>query len=122
MSGAGNSTNANALERRLFTSAVRSYLLDGNSLWHGLNRDLGFTPADRVGDFSRAEGVPRLMMDAGWIVYCAFIPPCEAERQIVRSMIGPAEFFEFFVDVPMPVAETRGPKCLYAKSSLARFE
>jgi bifunctional enzyme CysN/CysC len=116
LSGSGKSTIANILEGRLFTRGVRTYLLDGDNLRHGLNKDLGFTPADRVENIRRAGEVARLMVDAGLVVICAFISPYEAERQMIRSMVEPDEFFEIFVDAPLSVAESRDPKGLYAKA------
>ncbi|MEN9801093.1 MAG: hypothetical protein RLZ37_218 [Actinomycetota bacterium] len=121
LSGSGKSTIANALEKRLFASGVRTYLLDGDNLRHGLNHDLGFTPADRVENIRRAGEVARLMVDAGLIVICAFISPYEAERGMVRSMVGTDEFLEIFVDTPLDVLEARDPKGLYAKARVGKI-
>ncbi len=116
LSGAGKSTIANALEKALFSRGVRTYLLDGDNLRHGLNQDLGFTPADRVENIRRAGEVARLMVDAGLVVICAFISPYSAERDMVRAMVGPGEFFEIFVDASLEVVESRDPKGLYSKA------
>jgi bifunctional enzyme CysN/CysC len=121
LSGSGKSTIANALEKRLFASGVRTYLLDGDNLRHGLNHDLGFTPADRVENIRRAGEVARLMVDAGIVVICAFISPYEAERDMVRSMVGSDEFLEIFVDTPLDVLEARDPKGLYAKARAGKI-
>ena len=121
LSGSGKSTIANALEKRLFASGVRTYLLDGDNLRHGLNHDLGFTPADRVENIRRAGEVARLMVDAGLVVICAFISPYEAERDMVRSMVGTDEFLEIFVDTPLDVLESRDPKGLYAKARAGKI-
>ncbi|APV52465.1 adenylyl-sulfate kinase [Betaproteobacteria bacterium GR16-43] len=116
LSGAGKSTLANRLEARLHALGLRTYLLDGDNLRHGLNKDLGFTPADRVENIRRAGEVTRLMVDAGVIVIAAFISPYAAERRMVRALFAPGEFIEVFVDVPLEVAESRDPKGLYAKA------
>ena len=121
LSGSGKSTIANALEKRLFAAGVRTYLLDGDNLRHGLNQDLGFTPADRVENIRRAGEVARLMVDAGLVVICAFISPYEAERNMVRSMVGADEFLEIFIDTPLDVVETRDPKGLYAKARAGKI-
>jgi len=121
LSGSGKSTIANALEKRLFASGVRTYLLDGDNLRHGLNHDLGFTPADRVENIRRAGEVARLMVDAGLVVICAFISPYEAERDMVRSMVGTDEFLEIFIDTPLDVLESRDPKGLYAKARAGKI-
>jgi bifunctional enzyme CysN/CysC len=121
LSGSGKSTIANALEKRLFASGVRTYLLDGDNLRHGLNHDLGFTPADRVENIRRAGEVARLMVDAGLVVICAFISPYEAERDMVRSIVGRDEFLEIFVDTPLDVLEARDPKGLYAKARAGKI-
>jgi bifunctional enzyme CysN/CysC len=90
-------------------------------LRHGLNHDLGFSPADRVENIRRAGEVARLMVDAGLIVICAFISPYEAERGMVRSMVGTDEFLEIFVDTPLDVLEARDPKGLYAKARVGKI-
>lgn len=116
LSGSGKSAIANAVERRLYGLGVRSYLLDGDNVRHGLNRDLGFTAADRVQNVRRVAEVAVLMADAGLIVLTALISPFSAERQMARERAAPGEFFEVFVDTPLEVAEARDPKGLYAKA------
>src|SRR6185436_15645969 len=103
LSGSGKSTLANRLEARLHAMGLRTYLLDGDNLRHGLNKDLGFTPADRVENIRRAGEVAKLMVDAGVIVIAAFISPYAAERRMVRALFAPGEFIEVFVDVPLEV-------------------
>ncbi|MEO5735360.1 MAG: adenylyl-sulfate kinase [Rubrivivax sp.] len=116
LSGAGKSTIADALERRLHARGVRTYLLDGDNLRHGLNKDLGFTAQDRVENIRRVAEVARLMVDAGLIVLCAFISPFRAERRMARDLLGAGEFIEVHVDTPLAVAEARDVKGLYAKA------
>lgn len=116
LSGAGKSTIADLLEQRLHAAGCHTYLLDGDNVRHGLNKDLGFTPADRVENIRRVGEVAKLMVDAGLIVIASFISPYRAERHTVRSLLEPGEFFEVFVDVPLDVAEQRDPKGLYAKA------
>ena len=115
LSGAGKSTIAREVERRLYGLGRRTYMLDGDNLRHGLNRDLGFTPADRVENIRRVGEVARLMSDAGLIVLCSFISPFRAERQAVRELFEPGEFLELFVDAPLELCMERDPKGLYAK-------
>jgi bifunctional enzyme CysN/CysC len=116
LSGAGKSTLANELERRLRARAVRTYLLDGDNVRHGLNSDLGFSAEDRVENIRRVAEVAKLMVDAGLVVITAFISPFRAERQLARSLLGAGEFVEVFVDTPLVVAEQRDPKGLYKKA------
>jgi bifunctional enzyme CysN/CysC len=116
LSGAGKSTIANLLERRLLALGRHTYLLDGDNVRHGLNRDLGFTEADRVENIRRVAEVARLMADAGLIVLVSFISPFRAERRMARGLLAPGEFIEVFVDTPLAVAETRDPKGLYKKA------
>ena len=116
LSGAGKSTIANLVERNLHTRGVRTYLLDGDNLRHGLNKDLGFTDEARQENIRRASEVAALMADAGIVVIAAFISPFAADRQAARSRVAVGEFFEVFVDVPLEVAETRDPKGLYRKA------
>ena len=116
LSGAGKSTIANLLERRLVGLGRHTYLLDGDNVRHGLNRDLGFTEADRVENIRRVAEVARLMSDAGLIVLVSFISPFRAERRMARGLMGEGEFIEVFVDTPLAVAETRDPKGLYKKA------
>jgi len=116
LSGAGKSTIANLVEKKLHDLGRHCYLLDGDNLRHGLNKDLGFTDADRVENIRRVAEVSRLMVDAGLIVLTAFISPFRAERAMARSLLGEGEFIEVFVDTPIEVAETRDVKGLYAKA------
>ncbi|MBW3560759.1 MAG: sulfate adenylyltransferase subunit CysN [Proteobacteria bacterium] len=116
LSGSGKSTLANAVERRLFALGRHTYLLDGDNLRHGLNKDLGFTEADRVENIRRAAEVARLMVDAGLVVLAAFISPFRAERRAARQRFAPGEFMEVFVDAPLALAEDRDPKGLYKKA------
>jgi bifunctional enzyme CysN/CysC len=124
LSGAGKSTIANLVEKKLHRMNRHTFLLDGDNVRHGLNRDLGFTNADRVENVRRVGEVARLMTDAGLIVITAFISPFRAERQMVREMIAAGEFIEVFVDTPLAEAEKRDVKGLYKKAragTLANF-
>jgi bifunctional enzyme CysN/CysC len=116
LSGAGKSTIANLVERRLLADGFHTILLDGDNVRHGLNRDLGFTEADRVENIRRVAEVAKLMMDAGLIVLVSFISPFRAERQMARDLIGETGFMEVFVDAPLTVCEDRDVKGLYAKA------
>jgi bifunctional enzyme CysN/CysC len=116
LSGAGKSTIANLVEKKLLALGRHSYLLDGDNVRHGLNRDLGFTAADRVENIRRVAEVARLMVDAGLIVLTAFISPFRAERELARSLLAEGEFIEIHVDTPLAVAESRDVKGLYAKA------
>jgi bifunctional enzyme CysN/CysC len=116
LSGAGKSAIANLLEKRLHAYGVHTTLLDGDNVRHGLNKDLGFTEADRVENIRRVAEVSRLMVEAGLVVLVSFISPFRAERQMARDMLGPGEFCEVFVDTPLEVAESRDVKGLYAKA------
>ncbi|RQS45835.1 sulfate adenylyltransferase subunit CysN [Burkholderia sp. Bp8986] len=116
LSGAGKSTIANLVERRLHALGKHTYLLDGDNVRHGLNRDLGFTEADRVENIRRVAEVARLMLDAGLITLVSFISPFRAERDMARALVRPDEFVEVFVDTPLAVAEERDPKGLYKKA------
>jgi bifunctional enzyme CysN/CysC len=116
LSGAGKSTIANLVEKKLAARGRHTFLLDGDNIRHGLNRDLGFTEADRIENIRRVGEVARLMADAGLIVLTAFISPFRAERHMVRRMIPEGEFFEIFVDTPLSEAEKRDVKGLYAKA------
>ena len=115
-SGSGKSTIANALEKRLHDQGIRTYLLDGDNVRHGLNNDLGFTDADRVENIRRIGEVAKLMADAGLVVLTAFISPFRAERQMARDLLEDGEFIEIFVDTPLTLAEERDPKGLYKKA------
>ncbi len=116
LSGSGKSTIANLVESKLHTLGVRTYLLDGDNVRHGLNRDLGFTDADRVENIRRIAEVSGLMVDAGLVVLVSFISPFRAERRLARDRVEADEFVEVFVDTPLEVAEARDPKGLYAKA------
>ena len=116
LSGSGKSTIANLLEKRLHAEGRHTYVLDGDNVRHGLNRDLGFTDADRVENIRRVAEVSRLMVDAGLIVLVSFISPFRAERQLARERVEDGEFVEVFVDTPLAEAEKRDVKGLYAKA------
>ena len=116
LSGAGKSTIANLVEQKLVARGRHTFLLDGDNVRHGLNRDLGFTEADRIENIRRVGEVARLMSDAGLIVLTAFISPFRAERHMVRRMVPEGEFFEIFIDTPLAEAEKRDAKGLYAKA------
>lgn len=116
LSGSGKSTIANMVEKRLHALGKHSFLLDGDNVRHGLNKDLGFTDTDRVENIRRIGEVAKLMADAGLIVLTAFISPFRAERQLVRSMVPEGEFIEIFIDTPLAVAEERDVKGLYKKA------
>jgi bifunctional enzyme CysN/CysC len=116
LSGSGKSTIANEVEKRLALMNRHTFLLDGDNVRHGLNKDLGFTEADRIENIRRIGEVARLMADAGLIVLTAFISPFRAERQMVREMLPEGEFVEIFVDTPLEVAEARDVKGLYKKA------
>ncbi|SFQ67794.1 sulfate adenylyltransferase subunit CysN [Donghicola eburneus] len=116
LSGSGKSTIGNILEKKLARMNRHTFLLDGDNVRHGLNKDLGFTEADRIENIRRVGEVAKLMTDAGLIVITAFISPFRSERDMVRSMMQPGEFVEVFVDTPLEVAEERDVKGLYAKA------
>jgi bifunctional enzyme CysN/CysC len=116
LSGAGKSTVGNMLEKRLHALGRHTYMLDGDNVRHGLNKDLGFTEADRVENVRRVAEVAHLMADAGLIVLVSFISPFRAERRMARGLMEDGEFFEIFVDTPLQVAEQRDPKGLYKKA------
>jgi bifunctional enzyme CysN/CysC len=116
LSGSGKSTIANALEKELHALGKRTYILDGDNVRQGLNKDLGFTDADRVENIRRVAEVAKLMMDAGMIVMTAFISPFRAEREMARELIGQENFVEVFLDTPLAVCEQRDPKGLYKKA------
>jgi bifunctional enzyme CysN/CysC len=122
LSGAGKSTIADLAEKKLLVGGRHTMLLDGDNVRHGLNRDLGFTDADRVENIRRVGEVAKLMTEAGLIVLCSFISPFRAERQMVRELIQPTEFIEIFVDTPLDECIRRDPKGLYAKARAGRLE
>ena len=116
LSGSGKSTVANAVEQALYQRGIRTYILDGDNVRHGLNRDLGFTDADRIENIRRIAEVARLMADAGLVVLTAFISPFRSERDMARSLFAEGDFAEIYLDVPLEEAEKRDPKGLYAKA------
>jgi bifunctional enzyme CysN/CysC len=116
LSGAGKSTIANLVEKRLYSLGHHTFLLDGDNVRHGLNRDLGFTNADRVENIRRVAEVSKLMIEAGLIVLVSFISPFRTERRMARELVEKGEFIEVFVDTPLAVAEARDPKGLYKKA------
>ena len=116
LSGAGKSTIANLVEKLLPSTGKHTYLLDGDNVRHGLNRDLGFTDADRVENIRRVAEVSKLMVDAGLIVLVSFISPFRSERRMARDLVAEGEFLEVFVDTPLEVAEKRDVKGLYKKA------
>jgi bifunctional enzyme CysN/CysC len=122
LSGAGKSTIANLVEKKLHRMHRHSFLLDGDNVRHGLNRDLGFTDADRVENIRRVGEVAKLMADAGLVVIAAFISPFRAERQMVREMLPPGEFIEVHIDTPLAEAEARDVKGLYKKARAGQLK
>jgi bifunctional enzyme CysN/CysC len=124
LSGAGKSTIADGVEKRLVALGHHTYSLDGDNVRHGLNRDLGFTDADRVENVRRVIEVARLFCDAGLIVLVSVISPFRSERLLARERMAPGEFFEIFVDTPLAECERRDPKGLYRRArdgKLANF-
>ncbi|MFH1602892.1 MAG: adenylyl-sulfate kinase, partial [Pseudomonadota bacterium] len=118
LSSSGKSTLANALEVELHAQGLHTYILDGDNVRQGLNRDLGFTDADRVENIRRIAEVAKLMMDAGLIVLAAFISPFRSEREMARELIGPDNFVEVYVNTPLEVCEQRDVKGLYKKARM----
>lgn len=116
LSGSGKSTIANEVQRRLYATGRHSFILDGDNVRHGLNRDLGFTDADRVENIRRVAEASKLMVEAGLITLVSFISPFRAERELARNLMEEGEFIEIFVNTPLSVAETRDPKGLYKKA------
>ena len=121
LSGSGKSTIANLVEKKLHSLGRHTYLLDGDNVRHGLNRDLGFTDADRVENIRRVAEVAKLFVDAGMIVLVSFISPFRSERQLARSLFEPGEFFEIYVDTPLEICEQRDVKGLYRKARLGQL-
>jgi bifunctional enzyme CysN/CysC len=121
LSGSGKSTIANLVERGLVAQGCHTYVLDGDNVRHGLNRDLGFTEADRVENLRRVAEVAKLMVDAGLVVLVSFIAPYARERETARSLFAPGEFVEVFVDTPLAVCESRDVKGLYAKARAGKI-
>jgi bifunctional enzyme CysN/CysC len=122
LSGSGKSTIANLVERKLAARGQHTYILDGDNVRHGLNRDLGFSPEDRVENLRRVAEVAKLMVDAGLIVITAFISPYRADRDAARALFAPGEFLEVFVDAPLAVAEGRDPKGLYKRARAGQLK
>jgi bifunctional enzyme CysN/CysC len=116
LSGAGKSTIANLVDKKLHSTKRHTYLLDGDNVRHGMNKDLGFTAADRVENIRRIAEMSKVLVDAGLIVSTAFISPFRAERDMARALLGEGEFVEIFIDTPLAVAEQRDPKGLYKKA------
>ena len=116
LSASGKSTIANALDVALFQRGYHTFLLDGDNVRHGLNRDLGFSEADRVENIRRIGEVGKLCTEAGLIVLCAFISPFASDRQLVRGLFRPGEFVEVYMETPLATCEARDPKGLYRKA------
>lgn len=116
LSGSGKSTLANAIDRYLFQEGIRSYVLDGDNIRHGLNKGLGFSSADRMENIRRIGEVSKLFVDSGQIVLTAFISPFREDRNQVRQLFNKYEFIEVFVNCPLEVCEKRDPKGLYRKA------
>ncbi|BFM19665.1 adenylyl-sulfate kinase [Gilvimarinus japonicus] len=116
LSGSGKSTVANALDATLHANGVKAFLLDGDNVRHGLNKDLGMTEADRAENIRRVGEVAKLMVESGLVVICAFISPYKRDRQMVRSMFKPGQFVEVYLDTPLATCEQRDPKGLYKKA------
>ncbi len=116
LSGSGKSTIANAVERKLLKLNKHSYLLDGDNVRHGLNKDLSFTDADRIENIRRIGEVSKLFVDSGLLVLTAFISPFVSDRNQVRDLVADKQFIEIFIDTPISVCESRDPKGLYKKA------
>ncbi|GLP99833.1 adenylyl-sulfate kinase [Methylophaga thalassica] len=116
LSGAGKSTVADAVEQKLFELGHHTYLLDGDNVRHGLNKDLGFSDADRVENIRRIGEMAKLFADAGLIVMSAFISPFRSDRQLVRDLVEEKEFVEVYISTPLSTCEKRDPKGLYKKA------
>jgi bifunctional enzyme CysN/CysC len=121
LSGSGKSTIANLVEKRLHAMGRHTYVLDGDNVRHGLNRDLGFTDADRVENIRRVAEVASLFVDAGVIVLVSFISPFRSERRMARETVGEDEFLEIYVDTPLEICEGRDPKGLYQKARAGKI-
>lgn len=122
LSASGKSTTANVVEQKLFELGHHTYLLDGDNVRHGLNKDLGFSDSDRVENIRRIGEMAKLFADAGLIVLSAFISPFRADRQMVRDMVEEAEFVEIHMSTPLSVCEQRDPKGLYKKARLGEIK
>ena len=122
LSGAGKSTLANAREGELFAAGFHSYLLDGDNIRMGLNKGLGFSDADRVENIRRIGEVAKLFVDAGLVAVTAFISPFRADRDMVRALVGPGEFFEVHVMAPLEICEQRDPKGMYKNARAGQIK
>ena len=122
LSGAGKSTIADQLEKKLHALGKHTFVLDGDNVRHGLNRDLGFTEADRVENIRRVAEVAKLFVEAGLITLVSFISPFRAERRMVRELVGPEEFVEIYVDTPLEECMRRDPKGLYARARQGKIK
>lgn len=122
LSGAGKSTIAGAVEQKLFELGHHTYLLDGDNVRHGLNKDLGFSDEDRVENIRRIGEAAKLFADAGMMVLTAFISPFRSDRQMVRDLVEPGEFVEIFMDTPLAECEQRDPKGLYKKARAGQIK
>ncbi|MDR0217948.1 MAG: adenylyl-sulfate kinase [Enterobacteriaceae bacterium] len=122
LSGSGKSTLAEKLEQVMFSQGIKTYLLDGDNLRHGLCRDLAFSETDRQENIRRVGEVAKLMVDAGLVVLTAFISPNRAERQKIRQSLATDQFIEVFVDTPLAVCESRDPKGLYKKARAGEIQ
>ena len=122
LSGAGKSSIANLVEKKLHNLGRHTYLLDGDNVRHGLNRDLGFTDADRVENIRRVAETAKLMMDAGLIVLVSFISPFRSEREMARKLVKEEEFLEVFIDTPLEICEQRDVKGLYKKARAGQLK
>lgn len=122
LSGSGKSTIANALEEMLYNNGNFTYLLDGDNVRHGLNRDLGFDDNSRVENIRRVGEVAKLFVDSGQIVLTAFISPFIEDRELVRTLVKEDEFIEVFIDTPLEVCESRDPKGLYKKARAGKIK
>jgi bifunctional enzyme CysN/CysC len=122
LSGSGKSTIANIVERKLHLTGQHTYMLDGDNVRHGLNRDLGFTDADRVENIRRVAEAAKLFVDAGMIVLVSFISPFRSERRTARELVQPDEFLEVFIDTPIEVCMARDPKGLYKRAKAGEIK
>jgi bifunctional enzyme CysN/CysC len=122
LSGSGKSTVANLVEKRLFAQGRHTYILDGDNVRHGLNRDLGFTDADRVENIRRVAEAAKLFVDAGLIVLVSFISPFRSERRLARDLLKDGQFIEIFVDTPLEVCIARDPKGLYKRAQAGEIK
>ncbi|HSB31256.1 MAG TPA: adenylyl-sulfate kinase [Candidatus Sulfobium mesophilum] len=122
LSASGKSTIAHALESQLFQRRIRSYVLDGDNIRHGMNKNLGFSPEDRHENLRRIGELSKLFVDAGIVTITAFISPYRADRQMVRELVGSEEFIEVYLKCSADVCETRDPKGLYQKAKMGEIQ